>query len=171
MKKVLLLIGGIPNSSAGATLTGETSYLGTLLGDNPGEISLSVVSFGFTRDVAGLSHNITLDRSTLTLFDRVLTAVGVRALYARLATFPLGRLINSIGPLDQGRVFWRHIRRDPSALSALKNADVVVAADLAAVKSAWIAAKRGWCTHAEYDTRAYGLGLSFAVADANKERD
>ncbi|EPR76620.1 hypothetical protein ADILRU_1105 [Leifsonia rubra CMS 76R] len=165
MKNVLLLIGGVPNSSAGATLSGETSYLEALLNDHVGDIELSVASLGFARDVAVVSRNIVLDRSRLSLTDRVLHASGARSIYARLATFPLGRLINSIGPLDQGRVFWRHVRRDSSALEALKNADVVVAADLAAVKTAWIAAKRGWCTHAEYDTRAYGLGLSFAVAD------
>jgi hypothetical protein len=167
MKNVLLLIGGVPNSSAGATLSGETSYLGALLHDHVGGFELSVVSLGFARDVAVVSRNIVLDRSRLSLVDRALHAMGARALYARLATFPLGRLINSIGPLDQGRVFWRHVRRDSSALAALKNADVVVAADLAAVKTAWIAAKRGWCTHAEYDTRAYGLGISFAVKDAD----
>lgn len=166
MKKVLLLIGGVPNSSAGATLSGETSYLETLLNDNVGEIELTVVSLGFIRNVTAISENIAIDGSKLPTLDRTLAAVGIRALYARLATFPIGRLINSIGPLDQGKVFWRHIRREPSALRALENADIVVAADLAAVKTAWIAAKRGWCTHAEYDTRAYGLGLSFAIADA-----
>ncbi|GAA1225432.1 hypothetical protein GCM10009655_25220 [Rhodoglobus aureus] len=164
---MLLLIGGVPNSSAGATLSGETSYLESLLNDNVGDIELSVVSLGFDRDVAVVSQNIAIDRSRLSLTHRALHAIGARALYARLATFPLGRLVNSIGPLDQGRVFWRHIRREPAALKALKNADVVIAADLAAVKTAWIAAKRGWCTHAEYDTRAYGLGLSFALADAD----
>jgi hypothetical protein len=167
VKKVLLLIGGIPNSSAGATLSGETSYLEALINDSAGEIELSVVSLGFARNVAAISQNIAIDGSKLSALDRALAAVGIRTLYARLATFPIGRLINSIGPLDQGRVFWRHIRREPSALQALKNADIVVAADLAAVKTAWIAARRGWCTHAEYDTRAYGLGLSFAVTDTN----
>ena len=165
MKKVLLLIGGVPNSSAGATLSGETSYLEALINDNAGEIELSVVSLGFARNVAAISQNIAIDGSKLSALDRALAAVGIRTLYTRLATFPIGRLINSIGALDQGKVFWRHIRREPLALQALKNADIVVAADLAAVKTAWIAAKRGWCTHAEYDTRAYGLGLSFAVAD------
>jgi hypothetical protein len=167
VKKILLLIGGVPNSSAGATLSGETSYLEALLEDNAGEIELWVVSLGFARKVVAVSQNIAIDSSKLSALDRILAAVGMRKLYARLATFPIGRLINSVGPLDQGRVFWRHIRREPSALRALKNADIIVAADLAAVKTAWTAATRGWCVHAEYDTRACGLGLNFAVTNTD----
>lgn len=164
MKKVLVLIGGMPNSSSGATLTGESSYLKNVLDERTEPIELSIVSFGFDRAVDQLRHNITVDFARMPAADKFLNAVGVRALYARLATFPIGRLINSMGPLDQGRVFWRYVRRDASAYSALKNADTIVAADLAAVKTAWLAHNRGWCSHAEYDTRAQGLGLSFAVA-------
>lgn len=170
MKKVLLLLGGIPNSSAGATLTGENSYLKTLLEEDAGNVDLTVLSFGFTREAQGLNRSIRIDSANSPALDRLLTASGAGTLYARLATFPIGRLINSVGPLDQGRVFWRHLRRDSQALDTLKRADVIVAADLAAVKTAWIASKRGWCSHAEYDTRAYGLGLNFAVSDAADEQ-
>ncbi|QYH35605.1 hypothetical protein [Salinibacterium sp. M195] len=169
MKKVLVLIGGVPNSSAGATLSGENSYLKTLLAENSGEIDLSVVSFGFPRDAEALNQSIVLESVNKPLLDRLLNAVGARALYARLATFPIGRLINSLGPLDQGRVYWRHLRRDPAARAALKGSDIIVAADLAAVKSSWIAHKRGWCSRAEYDTRASGLGLAFATPSTNDQ--
>lgn len=163
MTRVALLIGGAPTSSAGATLTGESSYLRTLLDDRGQGTAVTVVSFGFDRDAEGLDRNIVLDDTHKPALDRVLSAIGARALHARLATFPIGRLLNSMGPLDQGRVYWRHLRRDREAVAALKSADIVVCADLAGVKSAWIARRRGWCSHAEYDTRASGYGAAFAA--------
>jgi len=164
VEKILVLIGGIPNSSSGGTLTGENSYLKNILDEHVEPIELNIISFGFDRAVDQLHHNITVASARVPAADKFLSAIGGRALYARLATFPIGRLINSMGPLDQGRVFWRYVRRNAAAYSALKSADVIVAADLAAVKTAWLAHKRGWCSHAEYDTRAQGIGASFAQA-------
>ncbi|MGV8972729.1 MAG: hypothetical protein ACOH10_10440 [Rhodoglobus sp.] len=169
MKRVVLLIGGAPSSSSGATLSGESSYLRTLLKEKNSGIHLSVVSFGFTRDAEGLDRNIELDSRRKPVLDRLLNAIGVRALHRRLSTFPIGRLINSVGPLDQGRVFWRYVRGNADALAALKGADTVVSADLPGVKTAWIAQRRGWTSRAEYDSRASGYGVAFGARTANGE--
>lgn len=96
--------------------------------------------------------------------DRVLRALGAYALRDRLSRSPIGRLLNSLGPVDQGRVFWRAVRNDRGALATLKSADLVVASDLAAAKTAWIAAHRGWVREAIYDHAARGYLASLDAA-------
>lgn len=90
------------------------------------------------------------------LLDRMLARIGAPALRDRLARTPLGRLLNSLGPLDQGRVFWRAIRRHPEGLRALREADAVYAVDLSAVKAGWIAVHRRWVAEAYYDHAGAG---------------
>lgn len=69
--------------------------------------------------------------------DRVLTRIGAVRLQGVLQKYPAGRLLNSLGPLDQSRVFWRAIQKREDAMSALRSADVLLAVDLAAVRTAW----------------------------------
>lgn len=69
--------------------------------------------------------------------DRVLLRAGTPRLHSLLQRFSVGRLLNSLGPLDQSRIFWRAVREHEGALSALRSADVLLAVDLAAVRTAW----------------------------------
>lgn len=51
---------------------------------------------------------------------------------------PIGRLVISLSPMDRSRIFWRAARAHPEAQMLLRSADVLLAVDLAAVKTAWI---------------------------------
>ena len=95
-----------------------------------GGVELVVLSPTDQRDA---THHVALDD----VVGRVL-----RAPAARLARFPLGRLLNSLGPADAGRVLWRSVRRDRAAMELLGRADILVAADGAAVATVWHAARR-----------------------------
>lgn len=82
--------------------------------------------------------------------DRVLSRVGAVRLQSALQKYPAGRLLNSLGPLDQSRVFWRAVREREDAMSALRSADVLVAVDLAAVRTAWITRQNNPTVEAYY---------------------
>ena len=69
--------------------------------------------------------------------DRLLARAGAPGLQRVLQRYPAGRLLNSLGPLDQSRVFWRAVRESESAVSVLNSADVLLAVDLAGVRTAW----------------------------------
>jgi hypothetical protein len=69
--------------------------------------------------------------------DRMLGRIGADRLYAFFQKFPAGRLINSLGPLDQSRVFWRAVRKHENAMRSLRSADILLAVDLPAVRTAW----------------------------------
>jgi hypothetical protein len=81
----------------------------------------------------------------------------------RLARSPIGRLLNSLGPVDQGRLFRRAVRSDSEAMAMLRAADVAIAADLAGVATAWTAVRRGWVSEAYYDHRASAIGSAIAL--------
>lgn len=69
--------------------------------------------------------------------DRVLARIGAPRLHRILQAYPAGRLLNSLGPLDPSRVLWRAVRESEDAVSLLKSADVLLAVDLAGVRTAW----------------------------------
>jgi len=119
-----------------------------------GGIQVTVLSAGPDPVVEGADRQVDVGRRAESPVDRVLVAFGARGLYRRLARFPLGRLLNSLGPVDPGRVMWRAVRRDADAREALTGADIVLAADPAGIKTAWTAARRGWTAEAFYDRGA-----------------
>ncbi|WP_309071280.1 hypothetical protein [Arthrobacter sp.] len=84
------------------------------------------------------------------LVDRLLARIGAGKLQRVLQRYPAGRLLNSLGPLDQSRVFWRAVRENKSALSVLDAADVLIAVDLSAVRTAWITSRRNPSVDAYY---------------------
>ncbi len=146
---------------SGATTAPATGLAGDSLLEQrltlDGDARVEVVRFaGATGHVVGPSR---------ALLDRVLHSLGAYALRDRFSRSPLGRLLNSLGPVDQGRVFWRAVRNDRDALAVLKSADAVFASDLAAAKTAWIAAHRGWVSEAVYDhaARSYLASLDAAT--------
>lgn len=68
------------------------------------------------------------------LLGRSGAAARARAVAGRS---PVGRLALSLSPFDDSRQLWRAVRRSPDALAAADGADLVVAADLPAVLTAW----------------------------------
>jgi hypothetical protein len=85
---------------------------------------------------------------------RMLRRLGAQAIYRRLAQSPAGRMLNSIGPLDPGRVTWRSIRRHPDARTWISRADLLIASDDASAMTAWHARRRGWVPDARFDPRS-----------------
>jgi hypothetical protein len=156
--RVTVLYGAGVASAPFAALSTERSLLEQLLDDTDGHVELHVVSSGLAEAPLPAAVHVDVGDDAPGPFDRLLTGLGARTLRARLARFPLGRLLNSMGPLDPGRMFWRAVRRSPAALAAIRSSDIVYAADLASVKTAWIAVRRGWVREGRYDHRASALG-------------
>lgn len=156
-RRVVVLFGSAGSASPGSSLAAETSRLRALLQEHP---HVTVITWGLDREFAGADH-LDLAAEARGPVDRALTAVGAVRLRDRLRAFPLGRLLNSLGPVDEGRVLWRAVLRSGEARAALRAADVVIAVDGAAVKTAWMARRRRWTPEAYYDHRAAGFGVSF----------
>lgn len=81
------------------------------------------------------AHVVTPSRTPLA--DRLLASLRLDRVDTLLRKSPLGRLLISLGPTDASRVFWRSVRADSAAMTMLSTADVVLAADLPAVRTAW----------------------------------
>lgn len=155
MTIVVLLLGSERALGAGAALDGERSRLDLLL-EESGPVEIRLVSRHDVGVVDGVVEQLSLAGHDVGPLDRVLGALGATRLHDRLARVPIGRLLNSMGPLDQGRVFWRAVRRSPEARALIRGADVAIAGDAAAVKTAWLARRRGLVAAAYYDHRAAG---------------
>lgn len=152
---VILLIGAEGDAPPVAVLGSESSpYLQLVDG---AAVEVRVVSLGTSRTVAGAGIHLRLDDGRPSRVDRFLDAVGVSALRDRLEGFPIGRLLNTLGPLDPSRVFWRALTRHPEALRLLRTSDVAIATDLETTKAAWLAVHRGWVGRAFYDRRALAV--------------
>ena len=151
-RRILLLLGAEADQPHGAVLGSESTPLASLL--SSGATELDVISLGATRALDGVRTHRRLDESGRSPLDAVLGVLGAFRLRERLATFPVGRLFNSIGPVAPSRVFWRTLRHDADGMHLLRAADVVVASDLETTKAAWIAVHRGWVAEAFYDHRA-----------------
>jgi len=167
-QRVVLLFGSGSDSENSVALASESSRLVSLLEEATGPIDVRVISLGLSRLIAGTSEHVRLDESGRSRTDNLLTAVGAFALRKRLAAFPIGRLLNSIGPVDQGRVFSRTVRRNSDAMRLLRSADVVIAADLIATKVAWLAVHRGWVDNAYFDRRSASVGIGWQLPSAEK---
>jgi hypothetical protein len=157
VRRIVLLFGSGIDAKPSGSLTSESSQLTELLAQATAPIEVSVISLGLTRSIPGTVEHVRLEAAPLSIADRMLTMIGAFGLRTRFATFPLGRLLNSLGPVDQGRVFWRAVRRHPEAMRVLAAADIALATDLTSTKTAWIAVHRGWVNHAYYDHRSASL--------------
>jgi hypothetical protein len=162
-QRIVLLFGSGITAERSAALASEVSRLTTLLRAAKKPVSVSAISLGLSRSIAGASEHISLDESGPSRGDRLLTAVGAFKLKEVFATFPLGRLLNSFGPVDQSRVFWRAVKLNPDAMRLLKSVNVAIATDLPATKTAWLAVHRGWVDDAFYDHRSASVGLSWQL--------
>lgn len=161
--RIVLLFGSGNDSPSSVALASESSTLARLLGDAAGPVDVSVISIGLHRTVAGSAEHIRLDQATRSKADRALAIVGAFALRRWFASFPLGRLLNSLGPVDQGRVFSRTVRRDADALRVLRSANTVIATDVESTKLGWWAVQRGWVDDAFYDHRSSSVGVSWQL--------
>jgi len=166
-QRIVLLFGSGLDAERSGALASEASQLASLVKDAIGSVDVSVISLGLSRPIAGTSEHIRLDESRRSFTDRFLTSVGAFSLRTRFATFPIGRLLNSLGPVDPSRVFWRAVRRHPEARRLLERADIAIATDLAATKTAWLAAQRGWVEEALYDHRSASVGISWQLPTAD----
>lgn len=153
-RRVVLLVGADGDTATAAVLGSESTPLSRILAHAGEAIELSMVSWTGQDSVDGLAAHARLDGSSQPIADRVLRALGAYALRRRFDGFPIGRLLNSIGPVAPGRVFWRAAKQHPEALRLLRSADVAIATDLDSTKAAWIAVHRGWVGEAYYDHRA-----------------
>lgn len=151
---IVLLFGSGLTASRNGGLPAEQSQLSRLLSDAEQPFEITAITAGALGDIPGLKNHIRVPPPGLSTVDRLLRSMGAFTLHRRFSSFPLGRLLNSIGPVDPGRVFWRSVRRDSAAMDTLKSASIAIAADMPAVKTAWIAVRRGWVDSAFYDHRA-----------------
>lgn len=159
--RVLLLFGSGGDADRSAALDSESSVLAQLVTATDEAVHVAVVSRSPSRQIPGVAEHVHLDVPAQGATDRILTRVGAFALSRRLSSSPLGRVLNSLGPVDPSRVFWRAVRKNSRAMTLLKSADTVIAGDLAATKAAWIALHRGWVGNAYYDPRSGAVGLSW----------
>lgn len=151
----IVVVAGSSSALGGATtLASENSRLQTLLDLADPDVRLDVLTNGASGLLPWVETRIDLSDRPRSPLDRVLTGLGAALLFRRLSRFPLGRLLNSMGPMDPGRVMWRAVRRDSAARATIRDADVLIAADAAGVKTGWIAMRRGWVDDAFYDHSA-----------------
>lgn len=162
-QRIVLLFGPGPEAETSTALALESSQLVSLLKGASPAVDVGVISLGLSRTIPGTSGHIRLDGPVSSFTDRALKAVGAYALNKQFATFPIGRLLNSLGPVDPNRVFWRAVKRHPEAMRLLKSANIAVATDLAATKTAWLAVHCGWVDDAFYDRHCASVGISWQL--------
>lgn len=165
---IVLLFGSPVDAGRVSVLSSESSRLHTIIDEASGAVNIDLISFGPEKVVAGLRNVIHLKGKAESPIDASLRVLGAFALRRKFATFPLGRLLNSMGPVDPGRVFWRAVRRDSAAMEMIRCADVAIAADLPAAKTAWIALRKGFVDVAHYDPRSASLAGAIAKLPPTK---
>lgn len=121
------------------------------------QIELKLVSWLPSSDIA-LSVAVGEAGGRRSAMDRLFSLKPPLRFHSALQKFPAGRLINSLGPLDQSRIFWRTVRKNELASSALSTADVLLAVDLPAVRTAWIMRRKNPSSEAYF-----GIGSTLKV--------
>jgi hypothetical protein len=154
---VVLLFGSALGANHAGTLASERPDLATILGPTTSPAAVTVISYTASAAHVGVAQHIRLDPTQPPGADRWLARVGAFTIARRLAGSPGGRLLNSVGPVDPGRVFWRAVRHSADARKAIRHADVVIAGDVAAITAAWQALRRHWVPRALQDHRARSL--------------
>ena len=135
-------------------LLSEPSLATQIAARSGGNVSFSIVSHGQTDALQNVGSQVDVHVTAGGGIDTVYSAMGAKHLARWLAKFPIGRLMNSLGTLDQGRVFSRAVRRSPAAMRLLREADVLIATDVVSTKLAAAAVRRGWVAEAYYDPRS-----------------
>lgn len=157
--RVAVLYGSGFESGHGSSLATESSRLGEVLSRPEGVAAVDIISVGMPARPLRRGQHLDLSDVAPGAWDAVVRRFGGERLHRHLSTTPFGRLLNSIGPLDAGRVFTRRVRRSPAARAALRRADIVIAVDSAGVIVAATALRRRHVREAYYDTRSAVVGL------------
>lgn len=119
------------------------------------EVHVCLLSWLPASQTDGLKATRALHAAPPPVFDRFAARLRIDRLSTLLRRSAPGRLVISLSPVDPSRVFWRSVRSDSEAMTLLGSADVVLAADLPAARTAW------HMLHAGTVPRAY-LGLQAA---------
>ncbi|MFJ6026142.1 hypothetical protein ACIQCN_01565 [Pseudarthrobacter sp. NPDC092424] len=101
------------------------------------DVSVSLLSLAAPTTLDGFASSHVVSPANIPVMDRVAGKLSLDRAATALKASPLGRLLLSLGPTDPSRVFWRAVRADPKALALLRTADVLLAGDLPAVRTAW----------------------------------
>lgn len=118
------------------------------------EISVSLICRGEFNDQLGISMIRRLRPNKTPLIDKAIAALRLEVLDKAFRRSSVGRLLISLGPTDSSRVVWRAVNADHEAMSVLRSADIVVAADLAAVRTAWHLVQGGAVPHSYFGLQA-----------------
>jgi hypothetical protein len=129
----------------GAEAPADLAVLGGLAGVgpatylSPGDPTDVVVDLVCRRapatPILGVREVVTVDAAGA--WDRLASAGPVAGLLAAARRSPAGRLGLSFSPFDGGRAMWRAVRATPAARGLAERADLVVAVDTEAVRTAW----------------------------------
>lgn len=93
--------------------------------------------------IPGVAEILSLEDEPQTRRESILSATGVYALSRTLGKSRVGRVLASLSPTDPSRVFRRTVRANATATDLLATADVLIAADLPSVLTAWSALHAG----------------------------
>lgn len=114
------------------------------------DVDVSLLSLIPASEGQGITSAHALAPSRTPLIDRLLSTRFPQLLVGALGKSSVGRLLLSLGPADPSRVFWRSVRSDREAMAMLSSADVLLAADLPAVRTAWHLLHEGKVPEAYY---------------------
>jgi len=132
--------------SAGAAPLGEVN------------VRTTIIVAGSPQEDSGFAlHAVTPATGIL---DRASQYLGLRALGRLAVRSPIGRLLNSLSPADQSKVFYRAVRADQEAQRLISTATLLIAADAPAARTAWAYVHSGRAKHAVYTLEAARRHLS-----------
>lgn len=135
---VVLIVGAptAPEEMIRSALGGSTpqSALSRAAGRH---VAVSLLSMAPPASADGFAASRVVTPAKTPAIDRILGKFSLDRLTGMLKGSPLGRLLLSLGPTDPSRVFWRAVRSDADAMAMLRSADVLLAGDLPAVRTAW----------------------------------
>ncbi|MGO1562953.1 MAG: hypothetical protein ACTHW7_14135 [Actinomycetaceae bacterium] len=104
-------------------------------------------------DIEGVSDVVVVGEDASVLGRLSRTGAYGAAESAAARSVP-GRVLASMSPMDSTRTMWRAVRANRPAIDAVRRADLVVAADLPAVRAAWSLLRRGDASRAVYGVSA-----------------
>jgi hypothetical protein len=155
--RIVVLLGSGLTSSQLSSGAGEPSILERILEEAGNQVTVSVISLGLSHAIPGIENHIRLFNTDYGTLDRLFRSCGLFGLRQKLAKYSIGRLLNSMAPFDQGRVFWRSVRRNAESRALLASSDIAIAADIQSTRTAWVAVRRHWVDQALYDHRASSI--------------
>jgi glycosyltransferase involved in cell wall biosynthesis len=153
-RRVVVVVGSeAPADEALASIAGGGNLadrLGTP--DRPAQVTV-VCRVAPAAGIEGVSDVVVVGQDSSALGRLSRTGAYGAAESAAARSVP-GRVLASISPMDPTRTMWRAVRASGPAVDAVRGADLVVAADLPAVRTAWSMLRRGAAPRAVYGVSA-----------------